>query len=70
MFKLLRNFFKKKKEEKICPEVRIVLTDVGFLRYEPNNPTPKPCVKLRKANKTSFKKGNTPWTKGKKKNGK
>jgi hypothetical protein len=60
MFKLIRNFFKKKKELKGI----VVRIDTPLVWDYVNTET---LVKLRKANKTSFKKGHKPWNKGKKK---
>lgn len=65
MFKLLRNLFKNKKA-KDWEGITITFTTPmevwGHLITEEES-----LVKLRKGNKTSFKKGHTPWNKGKKK---
>lgn len=64
MFKFVKNFFKKKnKQDWESFAIRINTP----LVWDYINTEPKPVVKLRKANKTSFKKGHTPWNKGKKK---
>lgn len=73
MFNFVKNIFKNKKSKKIevAPIVTVAMTDVEFLRLFPNPlPNGLDFTKRWKGNKTSFKKGHTPWNKGKKKNGK
>ena len=73
MFNFVKNIFKNEKSKKIgvAPVVTVAITDVEFLRLF-KNPSLNgvKLKKRRKGNKTSFKKGNIPWNKGKKKNGK
>lgn len=65
MFKLIRNFLKKKKDPEIeSIQIRLCAPLTGF---EVINLSSDKKVKSRKATKTSFKKGHTPWNKGKKK---
>lgn len=73
MFNFVKNIFKKKKAKtiEVAPIVTVAMTDVEFLRLFPNPYRGEvELTKRRKGNKTSFKKGNIPWNKGKKKNGK
>lgn len=73
MFNFVKNIFKKKKAKtfEVAPIVTVAMTDVEFLRLFPNPYRDGvELTKRRKGNKTSFKKGNIPWNKGKKKNGK